>query len=210
MLDVVVLDDHRMVAQAIAGVLSEVVGLHVRAVCSSVQEACAEIRRSSPRLLVLDVDLAGEDFRQAAACQHACNPQGELLFITGQAQGFSPPSDLAAITIGVLDKAKGWDELVELLLPWRDSQVGASAAFGCEQQLDAIVQLSPREKRVLLELGSGLLNKEIAVKLGLSVSTVETYRKGIAAKLAISGAELVRLASLYRSTAWDLGVPPEG
>ena len=43
----------------------------------------------------------------------------------------------------------------------------------------------------------------IAARLNLSVATVETYRKSVAAKLGISGAELVRLATLYRATAWD-------
>ena len=80
----------------------------------------------------------------------------------------------------------------------------------CDQQLRAIGLLQPREQRLLRELGCGLLNKEIAARLELSVATVETYRKQVAAKLGISGAELVRLATLYRATAWDLRVPPEG
>jgi len=64
-LGVVVLDDHRMVAQAIAGVLSEVAGLTVIGVCTSVQEVISLIRSSPPRLLVLDVELAGECYRDA-------------------------------------------------------------------------------------------------------------------------------------------------
>lgn len=54
-----------MVAQAIAGVLSEVAGLAVIGVCTSVQEVIPLIRSSPPRLLVLDVELAGECYRDA-------------------------------------------------------------------------------------------------------------------------------------------------
>jgi len=50
-----------------------------------------------------------------------------------------------------------------------------------------------------------LLNKEIAARLDLSVATVETYRKGVAAKLGVSGAELVRIATLYRCLRWSDG-----
>jgi DNA-binding NarL/FixJ family response regulator len=62
--------------------------------------------------------------------------------------------------------------------------------------------LSPREQRVIEALGRGLLNKEIAVELNLSLATVETYRKGVASKLGISGSELVRIATLYRCWRW--------
>lgn len=51
---------------------------------------------------------------------------------------------------------------------------------------------------MFLLVGRGLLNKEIAHELGLSLQTVETYRKTLAQKLGISGAELVRAASLHR------------
>jgi len=56
----------------------------------------------------------------------------------------------------------------------------------------------------LLEaLGRGLVNKEIALELSLTVATVETYRKSVASKLGVSGSELVRIATLYRCWFWD-------
>lgn len=205
-LDVVVLDDHRMVAQAIAGVLSEVAGLKVQAVCASVAEACAAIRRSPPRLLVLDVGLDGENYRDAVDLLHQLNPAAELLFVSALAAQFSLPEDLVETTIAVVDKAEAWDQLLTVLRGWwRQRHPEAELAFpGCDRQLQAIRLLTPREQRLLRELGCGLLNKEIAARLDLSVATVETYRKGVAAKLGISGAELVRLATLYRATAWDV------
>jgi hypothetical protein len=39
------------------------------------------------------------------------------------------------------------------------------------------------------------------------VATVETYRKSVAAKLGVSGAELVRLATLHRTLRWKAGSP---
>jgi len=60
--------------------------------------------------------------------------------------------------------------------------------------------LSPRELRVFQALGLGLLNKEIAHSLGLTLQTVGTYRKHISAKLSLSGSELILAATLYRCT----------
>ena len=189
-----------MVAQAIAGVLAEVAGLEVIGICSTTAEACATMRQRPPRLLVLDVALGGDNYRQAVDLLRELNPQAELLFITALAEGFEPPSDLAPITIGVVSKTKAWDELLTVLRRWwqrRPDHLSESLP-GCEEQLEAIDRLSPREQRLLLELGNGQLNKQIAARLHLSHTTVESYRKSVAAKLGISGAELVRLAVLYR------------
>lgn len=56
-------------------------------------------------------------------------------------------------------------------------------------------RLTPRERQVLARLAQGLLNKEIADHLCLSVRTVETYRERLMRKLDIhSVAELTRYA----------------
>lgn len=203
-MDVVVLDDHRMVAQSIAGVFSEVAGLHVLPICTTVAEACAQIRVSPPHLLVLDVDLGGERYQDAADLLLQLEPMAELLFITALGRRFSPPTHLAAHTIAVIDKAEAWEAVLAVMQRWWASQLerGLPGRLGCELQLRAIDGLTPREQRVILELGCGLLNKEIAARLDIKLSTVETYRKSAAAKLGVSGAELVRLATLYRALRW--------
>jgi DNA-binding NarL/FixJ family response regulator len=208
-LGVVVLDDHRMVGQAIAGVLSEVAGLNVTGVCASVQEVVALIHVSPPRLLVADVELGGECYRDAVDPLLQLRPEAELLFVTAMASQFEPPADLQPFTIGVVDKAQAWDQMLALVMPWKESVCdGITAAMpGCERQLAAINQLSPREQRLMRELGCGLLNKEVAARLELSLATVETYRKSVAAKLGVSGAELVRLATIYRTLRWYAGSP---
>ncbi len=45
--------------------------------------------------------------------------------------------------------------------------------------------LSPREKDVILKIVKGLSNKEIAAEMNVSVNTVMTHRRNIAAKLQI-------------------------
>ena len=84
-LDVIVLDDHRMVGQAIAGVISEIAGLNVCGVCSSLAEACALIRERAPRLLVLDVNLGGENYGEVVDLLRQLKPEAELLFEIGRA-----------------------------------------------------------------------------------------------------------------------------
>ena len=45
--------------------------------------------------------------------------------------------------------------------------------------------LSPREKEVILGIVKGLANKEIAAEMNVSVNTIMTHRRNIAAKLQI-------------------------
>ena len=55
--------------------------------------------------------------------------------------------------------------------------------------------LSPREKEVLLLIGDGLQNKEIAARLGISHKTVEFQKTRLYKKLGVTGAvEAVRFA----------------
>ena len=137
-------------------------------------------------------------------------PEAELLFVTAQAAEFVPPSDLLPITIGVVDKAQAWDQLVQLLQNWWMQRLDKPLEMLCSaQKFEAIERLTPREKRLLRELGGGLLNKEIAARLQLSVATVESYRKSVAAKLGVSGAEMVHLATLYRTFSWQVSEPTE-
>ena len=204
-MDAVVLDDHFMVGQAIAGILSELAGFNVLAVCRSVDEACQVIEESAPGLLVLDIDLGGDDYRLAADLILRSKPDAQLLFITAFAGDFAVPADLEPFTIGVVSKADAWDELIELLQLWwvRRPQGRFGPLPGSQVPMQAIQSLSPRELRLLEALGRGLVNKEIALELSLTVATVETYRKSVASKLGVSGSELVRIATLYRCWFWE-------
>ncbi len=57
------------------------------------------------------------------------------------------------------------------------------------------MELSERERDVLVLLAWGYSNKEIAAKLGLSVKTVETYKVRIGEKLGLrSRTEMVQYA----------------
>ncbi|MCB0400055.1 MAG: response regulator transcription factor [Winogradskyella sp.] len=60
-------------------------------------------------------------------------------------------------------------------------------------------QITEREKQVVLLIGQGLPNKEIANELNLSKSTVETHRKNIRKKLKIKGKDgLIVFALIYK------------
>jgi DNA-binding NarL/FixJ family response regulator len=204
-LSCLVVDDHQLVAQAVGGLLSEQCGLRLVAICSSVAEALKAMAQSPPDLLLLDLNLPGERWQDCAAALQRIKPEARLIILTGMADQFVPPEQIRSSLLAVVDKSRAWDDLASVVNRWQQQLPHCPT----DQQMPWVLmieRLSPRERRLLDAIGRGLNNKEIARFLGLSLRTVETYRKSISAKLALSGAELVRAAALYRCTAPHHGI----
>ena len=196
-----VVDDHRLVAQAVGGLLSELCGFELVEVCHTVAEAIAQMERECPDLLILDLDLPGEHWQDAASALQRLNPQARLVFLSASGDQFTPPPEYSSIVLGVVAKSRAWNDLLAVVHGWLRSAdaVAAPGNQGGNQAGELpLHRLSPRELRLFLALGRGLLNKQIAQEQGLTMATVETYRKAISAKLNLSGAELVRAAVLQR------------
>ncbi len=197
-----VLDRQQLVGQAVGGLLAEHCGLQLVGVFSSITQAIVFIDNSPPDLLLLDVHCEverGQTWHDAASALMQKNPDGRLIVITDVSEQFATPPDLEPILLGVVDKRHDWDDLVRMVTRMQEASPQRSQMSNPQWRL-RMDQPAPRELRVFQALGLGLLNKEIAQSLGLSVNTVETYRKHISAKLSLSGAELIRAATLHRCT----------
>lgn len=69
-----------------------------------------------------------------------------------------------------------------------------------EEIKEKISQLTEREVQITKLLAQGLLNREIAERLGISIRTVETHRLRIFKKIAVNNiSELIQLLQLYHS-----------
>ena len=197
-----VLDRQRLVGQAVGGLLAEHCCLELVGVFSSVAQAITFIDHSPPDLLLLDVHCEseqGQTWQDAAAALRQRNPDGRLIVITDVSEQFLSPPEFQPILLGIVDKHHDWDDLVRMVTRMQEASPRRSHMSNPQWRLQ-VDQLAPRELRVFQALGRGLLNKEIAQALGLSVHTVETYRKHISSKLSLSGAELIRAATLHRCT----------
>lgn len=203
-----IVDDHLLVAQAVATLLAEFCGLKLLGICQTTDQLRAALDDQQADLLVLDVHMPGQSWLDVAQSFLCANPLGGIVFLTALATSFVPPESLQRSIVGVIDKAQPWSDLVGLIDQWRRRH-GATAA-GLPFAVPGLIALTPREHRVLLALGRGLLNKEIALELGLTLATVGTYRKTIASKLGVSGPELVRLAVLQRMSHATQACPQEG
>lgn len=67
--------------------------------------------------------------------------------------------------------------------------------------LRVTARLGPREREVLSLMTSGLMTKEIAERLDISISTVKVHRERIYSKLGVRGlAQAVHIATIAKVT----------
>ena len=132
-----------------------------------------------------------------------------IIFITGHG---TIPVGVAAMKKGAVDflpKPVDPGALIEAVKNAieRDRQAKAEWAE-IDDARERVILLSPREKEILRHVITGMLNKQIAFKLGIAERTVKAHRGSIMEKLqANSVADLVRLAEKAGIEAWAEGSP---
>lgn len=177
-----IVEDQVMFLQLLRSMLEAVPGLSVVASATTQADAIAFCRSDDPPdLVILDLALPDGDGLAVAQALAEHHPNPQVVVLSGQASSFVCPAALQPMIAGVVDKTSAFHQLTSVL----------------ERCLPQSAEpLTPRQQEIYGLIGQGLTNKEIAKTTNLSIATVETHRKAIAQKLGVSGAELVRQASL--------------
>jgi FixJ family two-component response regulator len=170
---------------------------------SSGADFLARPRTTVPSCLVLDVslpDLSGLELQKLIAAERTEMP---IIFITGHGD---IPMTVQAMKGGAVEfLTKPFDDEA-LLSAIRHAITRSTAVLDDEAEITALrssyESLTPRERDVMRCVVSGMLNKQIGLKLGISEITVKAHRGKMMQKMkADSVADLVK-------TAVRLGLTP--
>ena len=163
---------------------------------ASAQEFLARPRSHTPSCLVLDVslpDLNGLELQRLIASDRTDMP---IIFITGHGD---VPMTVQAMKAGAVEfLTKPFDDEV-LLTSIRQAITRSTATLNDQAQLqelrDNYASLTPREQDVMRLVVSGMLNKQIALQLGISEITVMAHRGKMMLKMKVDSlADLVKVA----------------
>lgn len=173
----------------------------------SAREFLAEHDVAAPGCLVLDLlmpEMTGLDLQQELARMGEHRP---IVFLSGRGD---VPSSVTAMKSGAVDfltKPVDAKALLEAVRRAMERDVRQRAHADRIHGLTArLATLTVREREVLDGVVSGLLNKQIAGRLGIVEKTVKVHRARAVAKMgARSTAELVRMVEASGETPGAAG-----
>jgi two-component system, NarL family, response regulator NreC len=198
---VVIADDHAVVRSGLRMLLDAEEDLQVVAEAGDVPTTRRRVRAYRPRVLVLDLNMPGEDTLPAIPALREEFPDTAIVVLTMQNDPAFARQALRSGASGYVLKEAADDELVEAIRLAAQGRTYLNPELGARVAAEPVAPAGPpddlteREVEVLRLIALGHTNAEIGRRLYLSVRTVESHRAHIQQKLRRSTrAELVRYA----------------
>jgi DNA-binding NarL/FixJ family response regulator len=205
-LRVLLADDHEIVRDGLRLLIDSHKDLRVVGVAANGREVLRQVGELKPDIVVMDLSMPEMNGLQATEKLKAEFPGTKVLALTGHedesylnllckagASGYVLKRSAGGELLNALLKVAGGDVYFE---PSLASKALARQSSNAPVRKDSTaLDLSERERDVLVCIAWGYSNKEIATHLGISVKTVETYKMRIGEKLGLHGrTEMVQYA----------------
>ena len=204
---ILIVEDHPLFRVTLARLISQELAMIVCGEADNIKEALTIIERTHPDAAIVDLTLQGSGGLELIRELKARNIELPVLVLSMHAERLYAERVLHAGAKGFISKEESPAEVVEAI-----RTVLAGRIYVSERVNEAILErqghagkpvpatgldlLSDRELEVFQLVGSGLNSREIAGRLQLGPTTVDSYRARIKEKLGIKNA-----AELYQRAA---------
>ena len=200
---VLIADDHFVVRQGLAALLSPRNGMEVVGEAATGREAVDLARTLQPDVVLMDMIMPELNGPEAIALIKQENPNARILVLTSFGESKQISAAVQAGALGYLLKDSSPDDLLHairsvhrgnLVLP----QDLAVKLMQPQTAAAAVDQLTERETDVLRLLAQGQSNQEIALSLNISTTTVRSHVSNILMKLGVSNRTQAALVARER------------
>jgi DNA-binding NarL/FixJ family response regulator len=209
---ILLVDDHAIVREGFAEIINTRPDLEVCGEADSAAHALEAFGRLKPDAVMVDLSLHGGSGLDLIKNLKALNPHLPMLVLSMHDEGIYAERALRAGALGYVMKREDSSTVVEAIKSVLEGHVFLSPTMRgrilkkvvrghAQPDHTGVEALTDRELEVLQLLGEGKTTRQIAKKLHLSISTVETHRTHIKEKLHLANAaELMRRAVEWVST----------
>lgn len=193
------IEDNRLVCEALAALLNQQPGLEVVAVAHDGAAAMVHLRDTKPHIVLVDAALGDHDSQRLVAEMTTAAPESRLIvmdllpdpdevaaFIKAGATGFiAKDASLSDFVTTIRSVAGGVSVVPDVLTgPLFSHVVKYAVTSGVTDAADA-VRMTQREREVFELVADGLSNKQIAQRLNVATNTVKGHVHNILEKLAL-------------------------
>ena len=203
---ILLVDDHAIVREGFAEIINSKPDLQVCGQASAASRALEAVSRLRPDLVVVDLSLQGGSGLELIKQINKLHPHLHMLVLSMHDEALYAERCLRAGALGYVMKQEEAGTVMQAVRSVLRGEVHLSKAVrgrmlrtlvGRQLAPDqtGIAHLSDREIEIFQLIGEGRTTRQIAQKLHLSLSTVETHRAHIKEKLNLrNAAELMRAA----------------
>jgi DNA-binding NarL/FixJ family response regulator len=198
---VFITDDHYMIVEGIRSLLQNESGIEWVGHAMNAASCMAFLQQEQPDVILMDINLP--DKSGIDLCKEVKAKYSSIRIL-----GLSSFNQQSFIQKMMENGASGYvlknatreelTEAIEAVMEGRKFLSLEAAATMKKNEDSKIPVITRREKEVLLLIAEGLTNHEIADKLFVSVTTVDSHRKNLLSKFEVKNtASLVRLAAQF-------------
>lgn len=194
MTKIAIVEDNATLRQSLADFITATAGHRCVCACGSAEEAMLKIPSLRPDVVLMDIHLPGESGIICTARLREKLPQVQVIMLTVYKDIRMIFQALKAGACGYVLKRSDEKEILEAIAEVRAGgapMTSEIARMVVRSFLDMPMapleteQLSGRESEILALLAEGLSNKEIGVRLSITLSTVRTHLLHIYEKLHV-------------------------
>lgn len=206
LIKIVIADDHELIREGIKKIIRSSKELRILGEAADFEELVALVPGVAPDLVVLDLSLPGYEGLAGLVELKRRFPALRVLILSMFPEEQFAIAALRAGACGYVTKSMAAEELILAIRRVMGGGnyisahlAGLLATNACAPAVQAPHEsLTPRERDVLDMIGSGRQIKQVSAELGISISSVNTYRARIFKKMGLaSNAALIRYALKY-------------